>query len=240
MFTSGMSFSMQYRAFVQKRPEALLRSPEVRLYTILTVGSIVLMTLSLWAHSDRTVLRSLRVASFQAVSIITTTGFGTDDFDQWPHFCRLLLVGLMLIGGCAGSTAGGFKVVRLYVVAKHATTQIRRLVRPRLVQTLQIGDREVSRETTESILGYGLLFFTAIVIGGLVMTALGMDLVSGTTASVSAMNSIGPGLGTVGAAQNFGNVHDGGLYVLSFSMLLGRLEIYTVLVLFSAHFWRRG
>jgi trk system potassium uptake protein TrkH len=186
---------------------------------------------------------SLRYATFQTVSVITTTGFGLGpeaDFDLWPDFSKVLIVGIMLIGGCAGSTAGGSKVVRLYVVAKHAVVQIRKLVRPRLVETLHIGDREVPRETTEAILGYYLLYFTIIMVLGLGLTALGLDFVSGTTAAVSAMNSIGPGLGTVGGVESFSEVPDAGLYLLSAGMLLGRLEIYPLLVIFSSHFWRRG
>ncbi len=241
MFVSGMSFTTQYRAFFGGQPRRLLDSPEVRLYTALTLVAVLFLTLDVWARGTYDGIgQSLRFASFNAVSIITTTGFGTADFDAWPHLSRLTLVGLMLIGGCAGSTAGGSKVVRLYVVAKHATVELRKLVRPHLVQPLQIGDREVPRETAEAVMGFYLLYFAAIMVGALAMTAVGMDLVSGTTASISAMNSIGPGLGTVGAAQNFGGVPDAGLYVLSFGMLLGRLEIYTVLVLFSSHFWRRG
>jgi trk system potassium uptake protein TrkH len=123
---------------------------------------------------------------------------------------------------------------------KHALIQMRRLVRPRLVEALQIGDREVARETTEGVLGFYLLYFVALFVGSLAMTGLGMDIISGSTAAVSAMNSIGPGLGTVGAASNFGDIPDSGLYLLTLGMLLGRLEIYTVLVLFTGHFWRRG
>lgn len=241
MFLSGMSFALQYRAVIQARPQPLLSSPEVRLYTLVTALACLAVTLNVFlAGFYESFWTSLRYASFQVVSIITTTGFGTADFDEWPHFARLALVCLMIIGGCAGSTAGGSKVVRLYVVLKHAGMQLRKLVRPRLVEVLHIGDREISRETTEAVLGYYLLYFAALVGGSLVMTALGLDFVSGTTAAVSALNSIGPGLGTVGAAESFATVPDPGLYLLSFGMLLGRLEIYTVLVLFTAHFWRRG
>ena len=245
MFVSGISFTMQFRAFSDlragRRPERLLGSPEVRMYTLITVVASVLITLNLY-YSDTydSLATSFRHSSFQTVSIITTTGFGTADFAAWPHFSQLALVALMLIGGCAGSTAGGSKVVRLYVVVKHALIQMRRLIRPRLVEPLHIGNREVPRETTEAVLGFYFLYFVLLFAGGLLMTALGLDLVSGTTASVSALNSIGPGLGTVGAAENFAQVPDAGLYFLSFGMLLGRLEIYPLLVLFTSHFWRRG
>ncbi len=245
MFVSGLSFTLQYRAILGGQPKKLLQSPEAKLYTLITVVSIFLLTVNLYgAGVFDSPLRALRESSFHVVSIITTTGFtlgaGSHDFDNWTHFARLLFIGLMLVGGCAGSTAGGSKVIRLYVVLKHATIQLRKLIRPRLVETLHIGKREISRNATEGVLGYYLLYIVAIMMGGLVLTGLGMDLVSGVSASVSAMNSIGPGLNDVGAAENFVNVPAAGKYVLSFQMLLGRLEIYTVLVLFTAHFWRRG
>lgn len=241
MFLSGISFALQYRAFVGLRPQRLWGSPEVRWYTAITLGAMAIVTWNLLDHEVyESVGQAFRYASFQVVSIITTTGYGTADFDQWPEASRLLLVFLMVIGGCAGSTAGGSKVVRLYVVVKHATLQLKRLVRPRIVLPIQLGRREVTRETVEGILGFYLLYLGALMVGGFVMTMLGMDLISGFTAAISALNSIGPGLGTVGAAQNFAQVHPAGMYLLSFGMLLGRLEIYTVLVLFAPHFWRRG
>jgi trk system potassium uptake protein TrkH len=242
MFVSALSFTAQYRAvFQHKDPRSLFASAETRLFTAITLAAIWLITLDLYFtdHYD-TMADSLRYTSFQVVSIITTTGFGTADFDAWPHFARLMLVSLMIIGGCAGSTAGGIKAVRLYVVIKYAGNQLRRLVRPRLVQPLYIGDREVSRDTTEGIIGFLMLYAAMTLLGALVVTALGIDFESGITASVSAMNSIGPGLGSVGATQNFGHIADAGKYVLSFEMLLGRLEIYTLLVVFIPHFWRRG
>jgi trk system potassium uptake protein TrkH len=242
MFVSATSFVAQYRAFIQHRhPLSLFASAETRLFTLITLVAIWLISVNVY-FSDQyeTMADSLRYSSFQVVSIITTTGFGTADFDAWPHFSRLALVSLMLIGGCAGSTAGGIKAVRLYVVIKYAGNQLRRLVRPRLVQPLYIGDREVSRDTTEGIIGFLMLYAAMTLLGALVVTALGVDFESGVTASVSAMNSIGPGLGSVGATQNFGHIADAGKYVLSFEMLLGRLEIYTLLVVFTPHFWRRG
>jgi trk system potassium uptake protein len=239
MFLSGINFVVLYRAILGREPNRLWASPELRLYLKITVGACVCISLVLWgAGHYPSLVDAFRHGSFQTVSILTTTGFGTTDFNTWPQFTRLALVALMLIGGCAGSTAGGSKIVRLYVVAKHAGIQLNRLVKPRLVQTLRMGNRSVSRETIESVLGFYLLYFVAIIVASLIMASLGMDLVSACTAAISAMNSIGPGLGTVGAAANFSHIPSLGLYVLSFCMLLGRLEIYTLLVLFAPRFWR--
>ena len=155
------------------------------------------------------------------------------------NFAKLILLGLMFIGGCAGSTAGGSKVVRLYVVAKHAGIQMNRIIRPKLVQTLRMGKKLVSREIIESVLGFYLLYFIAILVASLVLAATGLDIISAFTAAISAMNSIGPGLGQVGPSQTFSDLSSFGLYVLSFCMLLGRLEIYTLLVLLAPRFWQR-
>lgn len=239
MYLSGMSFVLQYRAMFGMDPKLMLRSPEVRLYTWIMAIAIALITLENWHRGTyESLAASLRYSSFETASIMSTTGFGIADFSQWPHFSQVMLVAVMMIGGCAGSTAGGVKVVRVYVVAKHAFIQLKRLVRPRLVEPLDIGGREISSDTTEAILGFYLLYFVSTLVIGLGLTALGLDMVSGATASVSAMNSIGPGLGTV--SSSFADVPDPGLYLASFGMLLGRLEIYPLLVLFTVHFWRRG
>jgi trk system potassium uptake protein len=241
MYLGGIGFTLHYRAIIRRDPKPLLHSPEVRLYTAIMAAATVIIGVSLYTNEVYdSIGQILRYASFQAVSIMTTTGFGTADFDAWPHVARVVLIGVMLIGGCAGSTSGGSKVIRLYVVSKHAILQLHRLVRPRLVAPLRIGDRPVARETSEAVLGFYLLFFAAIMAGSVTLTALGMDFESGVSAAVSAINTIGPGLGTVGAAQTFSDVPTAGKYALAFGMLLGRLEIYTVLVLFTTHFWRRG
>ena len=240
MFLSGMSFALLYRVFVQGHVGPLWRSPEVRLYALMTGAVIVLVSLNLWLQGQgQGVGRIVRDSAFTTVSLITTTGFGTADFALWPQFSQMLLVMIMLVGSCAGSTAGGFKMVRLYILVKHAVSEIRRLVSPRRVQTVYLGERPVPRETTEGILGFMLLYFSSLAVGSLIMTSLGMDLVSGATASISSLGAVGPGLGTVGPTAHFGQVPTPGLYALSFLMLLGRLEIYTVLVLFTPRFWHR-
>ncbi len=240
MFVSGISFTVQYRAFVTFDHKALLKSPEVRLYTIMTIAAISVIAIDLFFRGPvQGIGEAIRQSSFTTVSVMTTTGFGiANDWNAWPDFSKVMLIGLMLIGGCAGSTAGGSKVIRLYVVASHAFLELRRLVRPRQVTPLLLGDHVVDRETTEAMLGFYLLYFAATLGIGLGLTALGMDMVSGSTAAISAMNSVGPGFGSVSA--HFIDVPDLGLYLSSFGMLLGRLEIYPVLVIMTVHFWRRG
>ncbi len=239
MFLAGINFTVQYRALIGFKPGSLLKSPEVRLYALLVVMAIALITMNV-LDSYNGIGQALRASAFTVVSIATTTGFGTADFELWPPFSQLLLVTLMLVGACAGSTAGGTKVIRLYIIIKHAALQMRRMVRPRLVQSIRVGKQIISEDTEEGIMGFYLLYFIALLISSLAMTALGSSLVSGTTAAISALNSIGPGLEAFGPTDNFGSLQDSGLYLLSFGMLLGRLEIYPLLVLFTISFWRRG
>ncbi len=242
MFLSGISFALQCRVLISRRIRPLFNSIETRVYIFITLVAIALLTLNIYGttpHYD-TIGDSLRYASFQTVSIITTTGFTTTDFDVWPDASRFILLALMFLGGCSGSTAGGSKIIRTVVVIKHAVHSLRRMLRPNLVETIVINGRAIPRETTEGVLGFYALYFMATGIGSLILITLGLDLVSGTSAAISSMSSVGPGLGALGASESYSSVSSAGLYLLSAGMLLGRLELYTILVLFTSHFWRKG
>ena len=239
MWVSGLSFTLQYRLLFRRQIKSFWKNPEVKLYLLITVLAIGLISLNLlFNNTYERFSEAFRYSAFQVVSVITTTGFGTADFNGWPDFSRLLLVLLMLVGACAGSTAGGSKMIRLLVVIKHTSASIQKTIRPRLIKPVLIAGKKIPPESTNATTGYYLLFFGIIVLLAVSLTWLGMDLVSGTTASISVLNSIGPGLGTVGASENYGHIHSLGLYLLSFGMLLGRLEIYPILVLCSTHFWK--
>lgn len=239
MLASGVSFALSYRLFVRRDPGPMLRSPEVRVYFALFAAFTAAITLNLLATgSVDSGSQALRVASFQTASIITTTGYGTADFDLWPDFCRYLLVLLMFLGGCAGSTAGGFKVVRLMVIAKHSAVELKKLLYPTLVHPVTLGNRAVSQATIQGILGFMLLYISTTAIATVLVLATGVDLVTGVTSVISALNSIGPGLNLVGPAANYAHMPDLSKLVLSVCMVVGRLEIYTIFVLFTAAFWR--
>ncbi|MDH3393346.1 MAG: TrkH family potassium uptake protein, partial [Desulfobulbaceae bacterium] len=165
------------------------------------------------------------------------TGFGTSDFDKWPAVCRVLLVALMFVGGCAGSTGGGIKVVRFLLFFKYARMQLRSLVHPRAVGTIKMGHLKVPQEVMISILGFFALYIGFFLLASLVVTGLGVDLVTGTTAVIATLNNIGPGLNLVGPTQNFGHLPPLAKIVLTFCMLAGRLELYTVAVLLTPDFW---
>jgi len=240
MLAAGISFALLFRFIIRRQPGPLLRSEEVRMY----LGIFVLFALAITVNLLLTgtypdMFSAARAAIFQTATIITTTGFGTANFDAWPDFSRYLLVLLMVMGGCAGSTAGGIKAIRLLLVYRHAIVELKKLIHPSLVQPVTVARRGVRDSTLQGILGFLLLYIiTTAVATGLVL-ATGVDLITGTTAVIAAMNSIGPGLGLVGPASNYAALPESCKWILSACMLVGRLEIYTVFVLFTPGFWRR-
>ncbi len=240
MLASAMSFSLHYRLFVRRQPTPMLRSTEVRLFLAIFALFTLAITANLMAHGTYPDYGpAFRAASFQTASIMSTTGFGTADFNAWPDFSRYLLVLLMFLGGCAGSTAGGVKVVRLLVVTKHAGVELKKLIYPGLVHPVTLRRRAVSPAVIQGILGFFLLYIITTVTATMLVLATGVPLLTGATAVFSAMNSIGPGLDAVGPAAHFGHLPAACKWILSACMLVGRLEIYTIFVLFTPEFWRR-
>ncbi len=251
MLLAGTNFTVQYRVFQKREFLKFFTHSEVRLYTGIALGATLLIALDLFVSSGQADLAkysdvgtSLRDSSFQVVSTLTTTGFGTADFDLWPTFSKCIIVILMAVGGCAGSTAGGLKIIRLVVVLKHAGREFQRLIHPRVVKPITVDGKAIDDETLWSILGFFFLYVLAFLGTLLILSVLphgpdgtSMDLVTSSTASLSALNSIGPGLGQVGPVENFADIHWFGKLTLSFCMVLGRLEIYTLLILFMPRFW---
>ncbi len=237
MFLAGINFSLHYRG-LQGKLSTYWHNEEFRFYLGLIVVSILIIVAANAFYSTYDSLgENLRTAVFQVVTIITTTGFGTADFDQWPPVCKVLLISLMFVGGCAGSTGGGIKVVRILLFLKYARLQLRNLVHPRAVGTIKLGKVKVPREVLISILGFFALYLTILAMATLMVTALGVDIVTGTTAVIATLNNIGPGLHLVGPAMNFGDLPAAAKVILSLCMLAGRLELYTVAVLLTPDFW---
>jgi len=216
----------------------MFRDPELRLYLGLLLAATLLLAGSLMSSGKHTPGDALRLASFQAVSIQTTTGFATADFDAWPSFCRLLLVMLMFVGGCAGSTGGSMKVVRFLVAGKLAIVQVRRFFRPRRVSRVRVGDEVISADMLGTISGFFILFLATWGLVALAVALTGSDLVTAATASIACLGNIGPGLSAVGATQNYSDMPAAAKLILAAAMIVGRLEVYTVLGLVSRSFWR--
>ncbi len=182
---------------------------------------------------------AFRQASFQVLSITTTTGFCTADFDMWPNVLRLLLVVLMFFGGCAGSTGGGIKMIRIMVVLKTAWREVKTIIQPRLILPIKIGKKALEEKQVANILGFFMLFICLFIIFTGIMSLIISDFTTAITTVAATICNIGPGLSGIGATENYAWIPLGGKWVLSLCMLMGRLEVYTVIVAFSPITWRK-
>jgi trk system potassium uptake protein TrkH len=237
MFLAGVNFSLHFRALRGKIGSYFL-SEEFRFYLGVLLASVLLIFLfNLRIYQDP--LANLRDSAFQVVSLTTTTGYGTADYELWPVLAQYILVALMFVGGCAGSTGGGIKNVRVLLLAKHSFLQLSRLIHPRRIRLLKIDEKAVSGEVIQSILGFFALYIGIFVFASLGMAALGLDLVTAGASVIACLSNIGPGLGQVGPTDNFAHLPQAGHVLLSFCMLVGRLEVFTVLVLVFPSFWRK-
>ena len=237
MFLAGVNFSLHFQA-MRGRVGGYFRSEEFRFYLgVLAASVLVVFLFNFQVYKDP--LTNLRDSAFQVTSLMTTTGYGTADYELWPVLAQYILVGLMFVGGCAGSTGGGMKNVRVLLLVKHSFLQLSRLIHPRRVRLLKIDQKTVSDEVIQSILGFFALYIGIFVFASLGMAALGVDLVTAGASVIACLSNIGPGLGQVGPTDNFAHLPAAGHVLLSFCMLVGRLEVFTVLVLVFPSFWRK-
>ena len=176
---------------------------------------------------------------FQVASILTTTGFTTADYEQWSLSSQLLLFVLMFVGGCAGSTCGGMKIMRVHLLLKFVLTEVIRLVHPHAVVPVRLGPTAIPREVVTNVVGYSILFVSLFATGVLVMAAMGLDFTTSMGAVAATLGNIGPGLGMVGPTDGYSQVPFFGKWILSALMLIGRLDIFTVIVLLSPQFWKK-
>ncbi|HEX2103351.1 MAG TPA: potassium transporter TrkG [Solirubrobacteraceae bacterium] len=240
MVLGGVNFALYWRALRgadSLRPQL----PELRAYLVILVVATAVVTLSLIA-SDTAIgaAEALRDSAFTVVSITTSTGYITADFDEWNSFGQLVMLMVMFIGGCAGSTAGGMKVIRIVLLGKAAAQEIERQLRPTTVQVLRMGGRVFSEEVRKGVLAFFSIYMLVFAVGTVVMTLIGVDGTTAVSSVIASLNIIGPGLGEVGATENYAAIPSGGLWFLSALMLAGRLEVFTVLVLLTPAFWRRS
>ncbi len=172
-------------------------------------------------------------------SILTTTGYGTADFEQWSFFSQFILFVMMFMGGCAGSTGGGMKILRIHLLVKFVFSEITRLLHPHAVVPVRIGKNVVPREVVTNVVGFFILFMLMFALGVLVMSMLGLDMATSFGAVAASLGNIGPGLGQVGPTDNYAHIPLIGKWVLASLMLMGRLEVFTVIILFSPSYWRK-
>lgn len=241
MYLAGVNFTLHFRA-AAGRP-VYGRDPEWRFFTAVVAGATAVVFALTWsgpgAGGWTGLERTFREALFQVVSIGTTTGYVTTDYEAWTTAGQLLLLGLMFMGGMAGSTAGGMKAMRVYILFRHGMAELKRSLHPRALVPTRLGERPVGEGVLQRILAFALFYIVLHVAGVFVMALLGHDLVTSIGASAATIGNIGPGIGDVGAVDNYGWMGPASHLALVFLMLAGRLEIFTVLLLFHPDLWRR-
>lgn len=237
MFLAGGNFGLYYLAW-QKGLKKLWQDSEFKLYFGIVIISTVAIAAALYLGPGINPATSLRDALFTVVSIMTTTGFATADFDQWPPATKILLLILMFIGGCAGSTAGGMKVVRLLILFKDAAWSLLHAVHPRLVSSLKIDKKPVESAVLHMVLQFFFLFISIYFASVLLVSATGLMPFEAMGAVAATLGNVGPGFGAVGPTTTYADLHPFAKFILTADMLLGRLELFTILVLFHPEFWQ--
>lgn len=237
MILFGVNFNVYY-LFLAKKWKQALKGEEVRWYLII-IGFAVLVIAWDIRHIFENPGRAIQQSAFQVASIITTTGFATDDFNLWPEVSRTILIMLMFVGACAGSTGGGIKVSRFIILLKSMIKELRQYLHPRQVRKIQMDGKSVEHETLRNINVFMVVYMLIFSFSMFVLAFDGHDLITNFTAIAATFNNIGPGLGLVGPASNFGVFSYTSKLVLIFNMLAGRLEIFPLLLLFSRDTWRK-
>lgn len=238
MLAAGGNFALYFRA-LHGRHRAILPDAELRFYLLVVIVATCAVALSLYFSGSSGLVGAVRDAAFQVSSVITTTGFATADFDAWPSLAKGILLGLMFIGGCTGSTSGAIKVARVLMVFKHGCRELQRLIHPKAVSVAKLNGEAIRPDVLNRVLGFVFLYVFVFISASLVMMALGLDMVSACSSVAATLGNVGPGLGIVGPTYTYVPLPALGKWVLSLCMLLGRLELYPVLVLLVPSFWRR-
>ena len=217
-----------------------LRDPEVRWFMGVTLASVLGIALFLWAQGVYAEFSTaLRYSAFNVVSIATTTGYASVDYSLWPFFAPLWMLFLCSFATSAGSTGGGIKMIRAIILYKQVYRELMRAMHPSIVWPVRIGGHPVPQNILFAVLAFGFVYMTSIVTMTLLMSATGLDIVTAFSAVVATINNTGPGLSQVGPATTYEGLNDFQTWVCTFAMLLGRLEIFTLLVVLTPAFWRR-
>jgi len=238
MILSGTNFALHYR-FLKGDLGAYWRSREFVLFLIILVFSTVFIGFDTYRVYDGVGEETARNTLFQVVAILTGTGYATADYEQWSFNSQFLLLVLMMTGASVGSTSGGIKIMRIYLLVKFVLSEVKRLLHPQAVVPVRIESQPVSREVLANVMSYFVFFILLFVLGVFIMTWIGLDLTSAFGAVAATLGNVGPGLGSVGPTDNYAHIPEVGKWLLALFMLLGRLEIFTVIVLFAPDAWRR-
>ncbi len=238
MILAGTNFTLHYLALMGKF-EKLRKNEEFHFFLWLLFIATIIITVSMIVLRNTPIEQAFRDSLFQVVSIVTTTGFTTSNYLLWPNYTWLLIFLLMFTGGCAGSTGGGIKAMRQLLLFKSSAVQLKRLIHPRAFIAVKFNGKSVSQEIILNILAFFLFYMMIFAFGTFVMSFLGLDFKSAIGSVIASLGNIGPGIGSVGPTGNYANIPVFGKWFLSFLMLLGRLELFTVLVILTPAFWKK-
>lgn len=238
MFIAGTNFTLSYLV-LKGNFKTVIRDEEFKYYSFFTIGFTALVFIGLLITTNLGIENAFRDSLFQVVSIITTTGFATADYLTWIPVLTILIFALFFFGGSAGSTSGGIKIMRIVLLFKNSYHELRRLIHPNAVIPVKFNKRSVDSKVITNILAFFMLYFIIFGISTVLFTLIEPDLESSMGAVASSLGNVGPGLGRVGPAENYMHIKPIGKWFLSFLMLLGRLELFTILVLFSPTFWKK-
>lgn len=238
MLMAGTNFGLLFTA-IRGNWRKLLRDNEFQLYFLIALLASVIIGLGLYYHQWAGLEKSMRDAAFQVVTLMTTTGFATVDYLLWPPFVCLILFLLFFIGSSAGSTAGGMKVIRVYMLFKNSFIELKRIIHPNGIINVKYNGKTVHPNIMTGIMGFSILYMIVFVIGTIIMTLCTEDIITASSAVITAMSNVGPAFGSLGPLDSFAPLNDFAKLFLAFLMLVGRLEILTVMVLFTRGFWKR-
>lgn len=238
MLICGANFSLYYQG-LKGNIKGFFKDDEFKFYVLIVTSAIVLITLNLRGTIYHSLKESLRFAAFQVASIISTTGYATADFDVWPVFSKTILFFLMFVGGCAGSTGGGMKHIRILLLFKAAKRSLLKIIHPKAVDSVRIGGRAVNEQTLSDVLAFFFIYFAIFGSAILIISLEGKSMMTTISSVVATMSNIGPGFEMVGPTGNFSSFSVLSKLVLSFCMIVGRLEIYPLLLLMTPKFWAK-
>lgn len=237
MFLAGTNFTLYYYALKGNWRE-LFSDSELRAYLIIFSSAVLLIALNLWLSGNyNSIGQSLRFSFFQSSSIMTTTGFASIDFDLWPSFSKMVLFILMFIGGCSSSTAGGIKVIRILLLFKLLKRGIGIRLHPRAIFSIKLNKKPIPADTISAVANFVFLYFSIFFIGTILLSLENFDLITTASAVASCLGNIGPGFNLVGPMLNFSLFTDASTFMLAMIMLIGRLELFTIILLFTRQFW---
>lgn len=238
MFISGTNFTLHYLA-LHGKIKSYFEDEEFRFYLIFVLVVVFSIGIYLTLTSSRGFEEAVRHAAFSVISILSSTGFVTEDYEKWGYFFSTIFLVLLLMGACAGSTSGGIKMVRHYLLLKNSIYELKRLIHPNAILPVRYNKKAVAPDIISKVSAFTLLYFFIFALASIIMAMTGLELSSAMGAVAACLGNIGPGLGSTGPATTFANVSDFGKAFLSFIMLLGRLELFTILIIFSPSFWKK-